>query len=131
MMGAWNRIGARRAWIAAVVMLAAIAVAAVGLVPAAVAFTAGVVTFMALRVVPLREVYRAIDWPVVVLLAALLPVAGAMASSGTADLLARGLLEGVAQGRPIVALALILVVFVKMDVQANLIGTLVPPVCGS
>ena len=46
----------------------------------------------------------------VVLLAALIPVAGAMQTTGTADLIARVLLENVAQGHAIVGLALILVV---------------------
>jgi len=106
---------ARRAFLAGAGMLLAVGTAALGWVPAAVAFAAGVVAFMLLRVVPPRDVYRAIDWPVVVLLAALLPVAGAMASSGTADLLAGLLLEGVAQGRPVLTLALVLVVTMTLS----------------
>jgi di/tricarboxylate transporter len=106
---------ARRAWLAGAGMLLSVGVAALGLVPAAIAFAAGVVAFMLLRVVPPRDVYRAIDWPVVVLLAALLPVAGAMATTGTADLLAGHLLEGVAQGRPVLTLALLLVVTMTLS----------------
>jgi di/tricarboxylate transporter len=64
---------------------------------------------------PLRKLYQAVDWPVVVLLAALLPVAGAMESTGAADMLAQGLLESVAYGRPIVALGLILVVTMTLS----------------
>ena len=44
---------------------------------------------MALRVVPLRTIYEAIDWPVIVLLGALIPVAGAMETTGAADLIAQ------------------------------------------
>jgi di/tricarboxylate transporter len=55
-------------------------------------------------------VYESIDWPVIVLLAALIPVAGAMESTGTADLIAHALLDGVAQGNAIVALSLVLIV---------------------
>ena len=65
---------------------------------------------MALGTVPPRKVYDAIDWPVVVLLGALIPVAGAMETTGTADLIARVLLETIAQGHAVVALTLILVV---------------------
>jgi di/tricarboxylate transporter len=65
---------------------------------------------MALRTVPPRAVYEAVDWPVIVLLAALLPVAGAMASTGTADLLARFMLDHLAQGNAVLGLVLILVV---------------------
>jgi di/tricarboxylate transporter len=94
---------------ATVIMAAAIGGAALGLLPAAIAFAGGVLLFTIFRVVPVRQVYEAIDWPVVVLLGALIPVAGAMASTGAADLLAQVLLDNVATGRPVVALAIVLV----------------------
>ncbi|WP_172148896.1 MULTISPECIES: SLC13 family permease [Pseudomonas] len=92
------------------VMLLAVAISAVGLLSTAMAFAAGVLVFMVLRVVPLRSIYESIDWPVIVLLGALLPVAGAMSTSGAADLLARLLMEHVAQGNPVIVLTLLLVV---------------------
>jgi di/tricarboxylate transporter len=100
---------------ASVVMLLAISGAAFGLLPAAVAFVAGVVAFMVLRIVPVRRMYDAIDWPVIVLLGALIPVARAMESTGAADLLAQSLLDFVAQGRPVVALGLVLVVTMTLS----------------
>jgi di/tricarboxylate transporter len=100
----------RKAWQAAIIMACSVGAAALGLLPAAVAFALGVLATMVLRTVPPRSVYEAIDWPVIVLLAALIPVAGAMETTGTADLIARFLLESVAQGSPVVALALILIV---------------------
>ena len=100
----------RKAVLASGVMLLAIGGAAFGLLPAAVSFALGVLASMALRTVPPRSVYTAIDWPVIVLLAALIPVAGAMASTGTADLIAQFLLTTVAQGNAVAVLALILVV---------------------
>jgi di/tricarboxylate transporter len=99
----------RKAWQAGVVMALSVAGAAFGLLPAAVSFALGVLVSMVLRTIPARGVYDAVDWPVVVLLAALIPVAGAMESSGTADLIARLMLEHVAQGQAVVGLALILV----------------------
>lgn len=105
----------RKAITAAAILLLAIAAAAFGLVPAAIAFALGVVASMVLRTVPPREVYTAIDWPVLVLLAALIPVAGAMESTGTADLIARVLFESVAQGHPVIGLALILVVTMTLS----------------
>jgi len=63
---------------------------------------------MALRTLPLRSVYEAVDWPVIVLLGALLPVAGAMQNTGAADLIARLLLENVAQGNALVGLAVVM-----------------------
>ncbi len=100
----------RKAWEAGAIMAFAVGGAAFGLLPAAVSFAIGVLASMALRTVPPRSVYDAIDWPVIILLGALIPVAGAMESSGAADVIARFLLENVAQGHAVVALGLILVV---------------------
>ena len=100
----------RKAWLSVGIMTFSVALAAFGVLPAAISFALGVLASMALRTVPPRGVYEAIDWPVVVLLAALIPVAGAMQTTGTADLIARVLLENVAQGHAVVGLSLILVV---------------------
>jgi di/tricarboxylate transporter len=99
----------RQAFVITAIMAAAVAGAGFGLVPAAIAFAAAVLAAMALGVAPPRTVYDAVDWPVIVLLAALIPVAEAMATTGAADLVARLLLEDVARGQAVVALALILV----------------------
>jgi di/tricarboxylate transporter len=74
---------------------------------------------MALRTVPLREAYLAIDWPVIVLLGALIPVAGAMETTGSADLIAHFLLDSVARGNAIVGLGLILVVTMSLSDLMN------------
>ncbi|MDO9599551.1 MAG: SLC13 family permease [Azoarcus sp.] len=110
----------RQAFIASTIMIMAVGAAAFGLLPATISFAIGVLASMALRTVPPRSIYAAIDWPIIVLLAALIPVAGAMESTGTADLIARVLMDTVAQGQPVVALALILVVTMFLsDVMNN------------
>ncbi|XLY88663.1 SLC13 family permease [Ectopseudomonas mendocina] len=97
------------------IMLLAIAAAAFGLLSAAIAFASGVLAYMLLRLVPLRAVYESIDWPVIVLLGALIPVAGAMSATGAADLLARLLMENLAQGNAIITLTLLLVVTMTLS----------------
>ncbi|MBK5927695.1 SLC13 family permease [Rhodobaculum claviforme] len=110
----------RMALIAGAIMLGAIAIVTLGLLPAATAFALGVLASMVLRTVPPRDVYTAIDWPVIVLLGALIPVAGAMQATGAADLLARVLVDTVAQGNAIAALAVVLVVTMFLsDVMNN------------
>ncbi len=105
----------RRAITATVILAAAITGAGFGLLPAAVSFAAGVLAALALRVIPLRSVYDAIDWPVIVLLGAMIPVAGVMATTGTGDLIARLLLDHVAQGSAVVSLVVILVVTMTLS----------------
>lgn len=105
----------RKALLAAAILACAIGGAAFGLVPAAIAFAAGLVAVVLSGVVPVKRVYDAIDWSVIVLLAALIPVAGAMATTGTADLIAKSLVGSLAAGHPVIALVVILVVTMTLS----------------
>jgi di/tricarboxylate transporter len=104
---------------ASLIMAFAVGGAALGLLPAAVSFAAGVLATMALRTLPLRAIYESIDWPVIVLLGALIPVAVAMETTGAADLMARFMLENIAGGHPIIALALMLIVTMTLSDLMN------------
>ena len=95
---------------ASLVMAVAVSVAALGILPAEVSFVAGVLAFSALGIVPVRSIYTAVDWPVIILLGAMLPVADAMSSSGAASVIANFLLNNVAQGHVIAGLVVVLVV---------------------
>jgi len=97
-------------WKASLIMLLAVLSSATGLLSPAIAFVAAALAFVLMRVVPLRSLYTAIDWPVIVLLAAMLPVAEAVASTGLADLIARSLLMAVAEGHASLALLLLLII---------------------
>jgi len=105
----------KRAFLAMAIMAIAIAGASFGLMPAAISFAAGVLAMMASGVLSRRLVYEAVDWPVIVLLGALIPVAGALADSGAADLIARFLLDRIAQGHAVAALAVILIVTMTLS----------------
>ena len=109
----------RKAILASSIMLLAVAAAALGLMPASIAFMAGALLTLLVRALPLRQLYSAIDWPVIVLLGALFPLASAMQSTGAADVLARGLMDSVAQGNAIVALGLVLVVTMTLSDLMN------------
>lgn len=104
-----------RALKASIIMAIAILLAAFGILPAAISFALGVLASLLFSVVSPRTLYDAVDWPVVVLLAALIPVANAMESTGSADLIARFLLETIAQGNAVIALGLILVVTMTLS----------------
>jgi len=101
------------------IMVFAVGGAAFGLLPAAISFATGVLATMALRTLPLRSIYEAVDWPVIVLLGALIPVAAAMETTGTADLIARFLLEQVARGHVVAGLAVILIVTMTLSDLMN------------
>lgn len=63
------------------------------LLPAAVAMSTAALISLLIGVLPLREGYQAIDGPVIVLLAAMIPVGEALETSGGADLIADALLR--------------------------------------
>lgn len=110
----------RMAIIAGAILLGTVGIVTLGWLPAAPAFMLGVLLSMLLRTVPPRQVYSAIDWPVIVLLAALIPVAGAMQTTGAADRLAEVLVDVIAQGNPIAALGVVLVTTMFLsDVMNN------------
>lgn len=110
----------KQALLAAAIMGCAVAAAAMGLAPPAIAFAGGMLAVMLTRILPLSEVYHSIDWSVIVLLAAMMPVARAMETSGTAALIAEALMTHVARGHAVLALGLILVVTMTLsDVMNN------------
>lgn len=82
----------RRIVFAVAIFGAALAAAAAGVLPVQIAFVAAGVGMVLARLLSLRETYEAIDWPVIVLLGAMLPVGEALQVSGGADLIAEGLL---------------------------------------
>lgn len=108
---------------ATLIMMVAVAATALGLLPVAVSFAAGALAFVALGVVPLRSIYTAVDWPVILLLGAMLPVADAMATTGAADMIARVLLDNVAQGHAIAGLVVLLVVTMFLSDMMNNVAT--------
>lgn len=75
-----------------------------------VAFTMAAGLMVLANVIPIRELYEHIEWPIIVLLAATIPLGGALERSGAADTLA-GMALWVSQDAPgMVAISILLVV---------------------
>jgi di/tricarboxylate transporter len=75
--------------------------------------------------VPLREMYDTVDWPVIVLLGAMIPVGRALQMTGTTDLIASGLVGAAAGFPPALILAIILVVTMTLSDVINNAATAV------
>jgi di/tricarboxylate transporter len=99
----------KKLWLAGGLFLAAIATILLGWLQPPVALVACAVAMVLARLMEPAEAYRAIDWSVIVLLAAMIPVGQALETTGGADRIADQLLA-VAQGQASwLALGLILV----------------------
>ncbi|HJM51015.1 MAG TPA: SLC13 family permease [Alphaproteobacteria bacterium] len=104
----------------------AIVAATLGVVSLPVALCAAASLMVMTNLVPARELYDAIDWPVIVLLGSMIPLAGALESSGTTELAARGILAVAGGLAPVLVLALLLVVTMTLsDILNNAATALV------
>ncbi|SDF06907.1 SLC13 family permease [Rhodospira trueperi] len=83
-----------------------LAAAASGMVPAEIAFTGAVLAMVLAGVLPVRDVYRRVDWSVIVLLAALVPLSDALSDTGAAHSVADTVLGLAHDAGPTVLLAM-------------------------
>jgi di/tricarboxylate transporter len=93
-----------------------VGLAALEVMPILVSALGGVVAMVATGCVRPSEVYEAVDWSVIVLLAGLIPLGMAMERSGTAAYLAHGV-TAVSEGIPAFALLLVFYVFTSLVTQ--------------
>jgi di/tricarboxylate transporter len=101
-------------WLVLMVLPAVVALAATGWMDIAAAALVGAVILLLFRVITPEDAYRSMNWPVLFMIAAFVPVGHAFQVTGTADFLASGLLavSGWAPGdvAPYVLLALVYLV---------------------
>jgi di/tricarboxylate transporter len=99
---------------------AAIASVLTGLAPIQVAFVAAVAALVLAQVVRPDEVYASIDWPVIVLLGAMIPVGAALEAAGGTRLVADGILDMTRGLSPAwVILVLLVATMLRSDVINN------------
>jgi di/tricarboxylate transporter len=89
----------RKAVMTVSIVLAAVVALAFGLAPVPLTFFAAAVLLIALRCLPLREAYSSIDAPILLMLAALIPVSDTLRSTGATDVFA-GWLAQIGSGMP-------------------------------
>ncbi len=109
-----------KAWLAVGVFASAIVVASLGVLSLPVAL-AVVAVFMVLSgIVPLRQLYDSIEWPVIVLLGSMIPIGGALEAVGGASLIAGGIVELSRGYSAAVVLVLLMVITMTLsDVMNN------------
>lgn len=87
------------------IIIAVIGSAAIGLVPIVTSTMLGVVALVVTGVLNMKEVYRAIQWPIVFLLAGALSLGVAMQNSGLASMIATFIVDHFAAFGPVAILA--------------------------
>jgi di/tricarboxylate transporter len=105
---------------ALVLFATAIFVSSIGLMPAAMAFTAAALGMVLFKVIRVHEVYEGVDWPLIILLGAMIPVGEAFETSGTAKSLASATVGLVGTESPTLLLGMVLVTTIVLaDLFSN------------
>ncbi|WP_066807499.1 SLC13 family permease [Sphingomonas asaccharolytica] len=91
------------------ILAVAMIATATGYVPVAVAFFAAAALILAIGALPLAEAYDSVEWPILIMLGALIPVSDTLRTTGASQILATWLAHVAASLPPWGAVALILV----------------------
>ena len=115
-----------KVWLAIGLFGAAVLAASVGLLYLPIALGLVVIGYVLAKILPLRDIYDHIEWPVVVLLGSMIPLGSALESSGGTELIA-GALIGLTQGLPawMILTVLMVVTMTLSDVLNNTATTIV------
>ena len=110
-------------WVSLVVIISAVFLAALGLVPILKGALVGMIILLVLRVISTNEAYQSINWQVIVLIAALIPIGIVIQKSGTAEWLATAMNNVVEQFdpalRPVVMVSLIYLMTMMLTEMAS------------
>jgi di/tricarboxylate transporter len=109
----------KKIWPAVALFGTAVVAASFGLVDLTIALGVVVTAYVIGKIVPLQELYRHVEWPVVVLLGSMIPLGAALDQSGGTQLIATTL-NDVTAGQPAwVAMGLLMVVTMVMSAVLN------------
>ncbi|WP_282606846.1 SLC13 family permease [Pelagibius sp. Alg239-R121] len=104
----------------------AIVLASVGIVYLPIALAGVVIAYVLLKIMPLRQIYDFVEWPVIVLLACLIPIGQALETSGGTALIAEGIVAVSTGWSPAVVLTILMIVTMTLsDVLNNTATTVI------
>ena len=93
---------------AVLIFLGVVLLPALGILPVQVAFTAGAILMVLCGIINSRELYESVDWPLIVLLGAFIPVGEAMQGTGITQSIAHEFLPVAARLPHVVSLGVLL-----------------------
>ncbi len=109
-----------KAALAVGIFAGAVALASFGLVYLPVALAGAVVLLVLAGVVPTRQLYESVEWPVIVLLGSMIPIGVALEDSGGTQLIAEGIITLFSGSSAVVVLTVLMVVTMTLsDVMNN------------
>ena len=109
-----------KAWMAVSIFTVAIIAASFGVVYLPVALGCVAALYVLLDLIPIRKVYDSVEWPVIVLLGCMIPIGGALQSTGGTTLIVDGILNLSSGLSSVTVLVMLIVVTMTLsDVMNN------------
>ena len=115
----------RHAGIAILLLVGAIGAAATGLTGLTISLAIAALGMVLFNIIPLRDLYHTIDWPVIVLVGSMIPIGGALETTGTTDLIAAGILDLAEGNSAFFVMALLFIVTMTLSDLMNNVATTV------
>lgn len=97
-------------WVALSIFGIAIILSAMKVIPVQVSLVSAALCMVFFGIVPLRDLYESIEWSIIVLLGAMIPVGLAFETTGTAEALIRMVFQSAGDISPVFLLSLVMIV---------------------
>lgn len=115
-----------RSYLPLLIFILAIVCAAIQWLPVQVAFGGAVLLMALTKSIAVRELYDSIEWPIIILLAAMIPVGNALVTTGGTDLITHAMLSIAGNLHPVIMLCLVLIITMTLsDFMNNAVTTVV------
>lgn len=101
----------------------AIIIASVGWLYLPLALMGVVVAYVLLKIIPLSQIYTSVEWPVIVLVACLIPIGAALETSGGTALIAQTIVDLTQGLSPVIVLTILMLITMTMSDVLNNVAT--------
>ena len=109
----------RKIGISLLAFITAVVLAITNLVSLPIAFILAVMVYVLAGIIRVREIYEQIDWAVIILLAAMIPVGHALETTQTTQLFANHMLEIIGTDSPVLVIGMILIITMLISSVIN------------
>ena len=115
----------KKAGLAVLIFAGAVSLASFGVLYLPVALGFAVVLMVLTGIMPLRQLYHSVEWPVIVLLGSMIPIGVALETSGGTGLIASGIVTAASDLSPAAVLVILMIVTMTLSDVMNNVATAV------
>jgi di/tricarboxylate transporter len=115
----------KKAGLAVLIFAAAVLLASFGVLYLPVALGFAVILMVLTGIMPLRQIFQSIEWPVIVLLGSMIPIGVALETSGGTGMIAALIVSAAANVSPAMVLVILMVVTMTLSDVMNNVATAV------